>query len=543
MYVLLLPDPTQVRCDDVSLMEEDRRIFLKLTANAVDSACPICNQRTNKVHSRYSRHLADLPWADVPVSICLEVRRFFCRNDSCPRAIFCERLPGVVSPWARRTVRLANSQRAIGLALGGAAGARLSARLMMTAGVDLLLSLVRCIEHSEKPTPRVLGVDDWAKRKGQNYGTILVDLERGEIIDLLADRTAETLIEWLREHPGVEIVTRDRSQTYAEAIQQGAPNAVQVADRWHLLKNLTDAVFKILQQEYKSIKKQLEPAEENGQRTGERARVLETDLTGRREGLTPAELRRKERIERAHQLADQGWTRKGIARHLNVHPKTVSRYLRFSIPEARRHRKGGRFLDPFKGYLLRRWNEGCHNAAQLFREIQKQGYPGQITIVRDFVQQLRQASGLPPGVRSGNGRLLNGDPAKRPPSLRSLTWYIVKQPDKRSEEDESLLAQICSGQPKLATTLQLAREFAVIVRHRKVEKLDGWLKQASESGYQIWKNFAASLQEDYAAVQAALMYSWSNGPTEGHVNRLKCLKREMYGRAKLDLLRQRLVAA
>jgi transposase len=169
---------------------------------ADQSTCPVCNQKTSKVHSRYNRHLADLPWADVPVSICLEVRRFFCQNDNCPRVIFRERLPGVVMPWARRTESLAKAQRAIGLALGGAAGTRLSALLMMKAGIDLLLSLIRRIAHSERPSPRVLGVDDWAKRHGQSYGTILVDLERGEIVDLLADRTAETLTQWLSERPG-----------------------------------------------------------------------------------------------------------------------------------------------------------------------------------------------------------------------------------------------------------------------------------------------------------------------------------------------------
>lgn len=151
-------------------------------------------------------------------------------------------------------------------------------------------------------------------------------------------------------------------------------------------------------------------------------------LTARVEELTPTERRRQERIERAYQLATQGWTQRDIARSLNVHPRTVRRCLRSSVPEARRHRRGLRLLDPFKGYILQRWNEGCHNAEQLFREIQEQEYPGQITTVRGFVQDLRQGSGLPPGVRSAHGRLLDCDPMKRPPSLRSLTWYIVKQP-------------------------------------------------------------------------------------------------------------------
>lgn len=310
MFELLLPDSEQIRCDGISVGEEDRQISMELAANTADSACPLCNKKSRKVHSRYRRHLADLPWADVPVSVSLQVRRFFCPNENCSRVIFCERLPGVVAPWARRTERLAKAQRAIGLALGGAAGARLSAILMIKAGVDLLLNLIRRMGRIEKPTPRVLGVDDWAKRKGHSYGTILVDLERGEIVDLLGDRTSETLARWLKEHPGIEVVTRDRSQTYAEAIQEGAPQAVQVADRWHLLKNLSDTVFKILQQEYDVIKKQLTNLTEK-EDPGIRPIAMSTAvLSVAADELTPAEQRRKERIERTRNLDSRGWTQK-----------------------------------------------------------------------------------------------------------------------------------------------------------------------------------------------------------------------------------------
>jgi transposase len=189
--------------------------------------------------------------------------------------------------------------------------------------VSLLLSVGR--NDTSLIATVVLGVDDWAKRKGQSYGTILVDLERGEIVDLLADRTAETLAQWLKEHPGIEVVTRDRSQTYAEAIQEGAPEALQVADRWHLLKNLTDTVFKILQQEYAVIKKQLAPGTTKEEVDNIQAELQEAFLAMELIELTPAEQRRKERIERAQQLDCQGWTQKDIAHHLGIHPKTVRR--------------------------------------------------------------------------------------------------------------------------------------------------------------------------------------------------------------------------
>jgi len=536
MLEVLLPDPTQVRCDGVIVLNNAKEIVLQLVANTAHSACPLCGHQSGKVHSRYGRQLMDLPWADMSVSIQLQVRRFFCVNADCVRVIFCERLPGVAAAWARRTERLANAQRAIALALGGAAGARLCITLKMKAGIDLLLSLVRSIRQLREPTPRVLGIDDWASCKGQTYGTILVDLERGEIVDLLPDRTAETLIQWLKERSGIEIVTRDRSLTYAEAIQQAIPDAIQVADRWHLLKNLSDAVFKVLQQEYSVIKKQLMSISDG--RVTLSAPMLIDDY----QKLTPAELRRKDRIEQAHQLHAKGWPQKDVANYLHIHPKTVRRYLGASSPKARRYRNGKSVLDPFKSYLLDRWNEGCHNATQLFREIRQQGYGGEKTMVRDYVRQLRLASGLPPGVRSQNGKYLLADPTRRPPSLRTLTWLIVKKPEKLGVEEKETLIQMSVGQPKLATTIKLARAFAAIVREQQVEMLDEWLEQAEKSEFQVWRNFATSLRQDYDAIRAALLYDWSNGPTEGHVNRLKCVKRQMYGRAKLDLLRQRLVA-
>jgi transposase len=385
---------------------------------------------------------------------------------------------------------------------------------------------------------RVLGVDDWAKRKGQNYGTILVDLERGEIVDLLADRTAETLVEWLKKHPGIEIVTRDRSQTYADAIQKGAPEAIQVADRWHLLKNLSDVVFRILQQEYGAIKKRLAHEEEASGDGGKE--MSGATPTVELEALTLAEQRRKERIELALHLNGQGWTQKDIAHHLNIHPKTVRRYLRTPSPQTRRHRTG-RLLDAFKPYILKRWNEGCHNAAQLFREIHEQGFAGKPTTVRDFVRQLRQASGLPPKARRQKGKSLGANLARRPPTLRSLTWSIVRRPEERTVDDERLLTQLSDGDAKLTATIELARGFAAIVREQQAEKLNEWLEQARQSGFRIWSNFAAGLDQDYDAVRAALTLNWSNGPTEGHINRLKCLKRQMYGRAKDDLLRKRVL--
>ncbi len=514
---------------------KEGKISLAVESTAGKAICPNCGTESTSVHSNYMRYPSDLAWADRAVTFNLKVKRFFCQNYQCPKRTFAERFPEIVIPYARRTNRVIERQRQVGLNMCARTAEKLLGLEQISISDSTVNRALRGLPEPEVHFVRVLGVDDWAKRKGQRYGTILVDLERGQTIDLLDDRTADTLIRWLKNHPEIEIVSRDRSQTYANAITEGAPQVIQVADRWHLLKNLSDAIFKILQQEYPTVRKQLEQLSKPEQTERHTFEQPKPD-----ESLTLAEERRKERIEITHRLSQQGWTQKGIADQLRIHPRTVKRYLS-STSLGSRGFHGGRLLDAFKPYLIKRWNEGCHNAASLFREIKPQGYAGQSTMVRLFAKQLRQASGLPPKVRNQEGRPLNGDPTQKPPSLRELTYLIVKRPENRLIEDEKMLGKVSAGNPKLTITIELARRFASIIRQQQAVELDDWLEQADKSGYRIWHNFAEGLKQDYNAVRSALALTWSNGPTEGHINRLKYLKRQMYGRGKDDLLRKRVL--
>lgn len=243
--LLAAPDTIRLDCIRPSLSA----ITLVVKTTAAQALCPRCQRRSSRLHSRYVRRVADLPWHGVTVRLELHTRRFRCLNSLCTQRIFCERLPRVVAHYARKTVRLNAALELIGFATGGEAGARLARELGLSVSPDTLLRRLRQAAQKETSASCIIGVDDFAFRRGQRYGTLVVDLERRCPIDLLPDREAETLMAWLKAHPGIEIITRDRSKTYARGITEGAPKAIQVADRWHLLKNLREALEKLLKRQ------------------------------------------------------------------------------------------------------------------------------------------------------------------------------------------------------------------------------------------------------------------------------------------------------
>src|SRR5262245_24522656 len=240
----MIPRCPGLRLDDLILTPDVAVALVASTAPAAD--CPRGGTPSRRLHSHYRRTVADLPCQDRMVALRLVVRRFRCSQPGCPQTVFCERLPGLLAAHARSTDRLASAHRAIGLALGGEAGRRLPARLDMPTRPDTLLRRVKNTPDEVDPPPRYIGVDDWAMRKGQRYGTIIIDLERGRVLELLPGRDGTALKAWLKEHPGVEVITRDRWAAFAQAAAEAAPQARQIADRWHLLKNLREAVERLL---------------------------------------------------------------------------------------------------------------------------------------------------------------------------------------------------------------------------------------------------------------------------------------------------------
>jgi transposase len=477
------------------------------------------------------------------------VRKWFCRKRRCRRRIFTERLPTIAAPWARRTLRLAPRLLALGRALGGQAGVQRGHAWDVVMSRNTLLRLLRKQPAPSFPTPRVLGVDDFALRKRHTYGTILVDLERRQPVALLPDRAAEPLAQWLREHPGVEVIARDRSSAYAEGARQGASEATQVADRFHLLQNLRKTLDEVFTTHHYALNavnaaRRQQPVLLPDGRLA--VPVPPPPIPARAEQqATQRAAQRQALYEQVWALHRQGWTVVAIAAQVGRSCRTIERYLRRPTWPGRQHRShyGRSVLNPYQDYLLERWNAGCHTAIHLFRELQLRGYTGSYRRVTAYVSRIRQAQGLPPRRQGRQTLPAVAEPASPPLTPRRATWLVLRREEHRTAAEAQQLTQLRAQQAEVAEAIEIAQDFALLVRQRQPAQLDPWLQRATTSTLEALQRFATGLSEDYAAVKAGVTLPWSSGPVEGHINRLKMLKRQMFGRARLDLLSHRFLLA
>lgn len=515
-------------------------VVILTSPRQLSATCPACAHPSHRLHSRYRRTLADLPWQGRPVALQVQARRFRCLNPTCSRQTFAERLPGVASAAARRTERLGSLQSCLGLALGGEAGQRLAERLAMPTSADTLLRLVSKVsnDNAPPPTPRVLAVDDWAWRRGHHYGTVLVDLDRNAVVDLLPDRQAETLANWLRQHPGVEIVARDRAGAYADGARQGAPDAVQVTDRWHLLRNLGDAVRAVVDRQHAVVQRAARQVSEQVPMPTVVAPAPnrpKPTAAARRSQVSYA--RRQARYEEAARLRAAGGSILRIATQLGAERKTIRRWLRAGGASLWRKPPRASVLAPYRDHLERRWAEGCRNAALLWRELVHLGFAGRYGTVRSWAGKRRKTD---PQIITDHASASAGALSGQPSSSRHVARTLMADIDKLLEAEQAFISALLAQAPDLADTVAVAKRLNLLLRRRSLESLTAVLADAAGTSL---AEFAASLRRDLAAVQAALDLPWTTSPAEGQINRLKMLKRTMYGRAGFQLLRARVLHA
>jgi transposase len=484
-------------------------------------ACPVCGTRSQRVHSRYRRKPWDLPWGGWPVQLVVHARRFFCDMPTCPRRIFVEPFPAVLAPYARQTERW----RQVLLELAHASSAEMAALVAHGLGYrtspDTLIRFQRAERFVLSP-PRVLGVDEFALRRGLTYATLLVDLERQQPVAILEGRTAAPLIKWLQAHPTVTILVRDRAEAYALAGRQAAPNALQVADRFHLVRNVGNALKALLHSRWWH-----QPSAATPQAVSRVASSAPPASAPESSGKPPQPTPRKHAVwEAVQERRGVGQSPRKIAQALGLDRRTVRKYVAMDQPPvypARRPRPTQ--LSPYLGYLAERWAQGCHNARRLYQELVRRGYRGSEVMVRVVVRpwRVRQESS-PPALT----------PAR-------LAWLLLQPAGHLSDADQNALEAYLHANPMLARGYQLKTRFHTLLAEHDAAAFDQWLQEAETSGLPPFRTLARSFRQDDAAIVAALTTPWSTGQCEGQICRVKLIKRLGYGRAKLDLLRQRIL--
>lgn len=547
LQAVLRPDPTTLR-------------LVITTTRRATCRCPACGRVSRSGHGHYHRHAADRPCFDRRVLLAVRLRRFRCRNPACPRRTFSQNPEGLLARRAQRTRRLAQAQAAVGVALGGEAGARLLDRLGMPASASTLLRTVRALPLPTPELPRVLGVDDWAMKRSTTYGTILVDLERRRVVDLLPDRTSATLVCWLRAHPGVEVIARDRSTEFARGASLGAPAAVQVADRWHLLSNAQQTLERWLAGVHGRLRG-LAPAGSRLLEPAGRRAVAFPRSGGERAAGAASRARWCAVFEEVRRRRAAGQGLRAIARTMALARSTVRRFAHaHGFPSRAVRAPGPSLLDPHVGWLQEQLAAGRDNASALWRELRERGFGGGPGPVLRWVGQRR----LVPAKKTPHCWLLAAPAAMIPasdrplamalPSPKELAWLLLHPPRGRTSPEAQAVARV-ERDAEVSRIAVLLREFTSLVgasgpslgpkrvSFAPVALFEDWLQRAAACGVAVLATFAAGLRQDGAAVRAALTQPWSSGQAEGQINRLKMLKRQMYGRAHFDLLRRRVLLA
>ena len=477
----------------------------------------------------------------------LELARWRCVNPDCARQTFGDRLPAVARPYARRTGRVIELAGLVTHMAGGRPARRLMTRLGAPQSKDTLLrALKHSVRHRACATPvRVVGIDDWSWRKGATYGTIMVDLERREVLDILPDRSVESTSNWLRRHPSIEMVSRDRCGLYAQGGAQGSPQAQQTADRFHLLQNLRQAIEQQLGRAQPPCP-QVEPGGtvDLPEPPGLIHRYGRPEVTEHRQLVeTGRRARSRAGFDRVKSLRAEGKGLADIVRETGFHWRTVQKWTR---QEALRPRAtmAPKSTTPrgFSAYLARRWHEGCTMGKQLLTEIRPLGYTGSLTHLQRLLN----------GWRRAHFAAAIGMPAPQAPvALQELAAptvppivaaaLCIKPRGLLTEAQAAKVDRLKEISSDFATMRQLAMRFRGLLKGSNPEPLDGWLSEAASSGIHGMRRFAATLRQDLVAVRNAISEPWSNGQTEGQINRLKTLKRSMYGRAGVELLRARML--
>jgi len=513
-----------------SIEVHEQAVLVYLHATSLTARCPQCGTAGSRVHSRYQRTVADLAFGGRSLTLKLLVRKWICPEALCSQHIFAERFPALVQHYARMTDRLIKALQSTGVLTNGADAAQIASSFGMATTAKTIIRRVLQLSLPSEGSVHKVGIDEWAWKKGHHYGTILVDLEKRRVVQLLADRSVETSTAWLRTHPEIDLVSRDRGQIFREAATQGAPQAKQVVDRYHLQKNFADALEKFFRKQERVLKKAAEGSTGKA-RPAKRAAVPEQVAHERR-----ARHRQRVRLhKRIWKLYRAGYHKEQIAQLVGVSSRSVYRVLEHETPPPpRRRSRSSSIVDPYLSYLASRWNQGCHNVARLYEEIVAQGYVGTRRTL-----ELRLRPFRPKGARPVSKQTITWN---QPPSPRGVALMMVRPTQSRTREQTAYLEHLVQSDSTIAVVFELAQDFGRLLRkHEGLVRLEQWKAAVRSSGIAELIAFVDGLADDAEAVANGCSMTWSNGMVEGFVNKVKWIKRSSYGQAGFPLLQRRVL--
>ena len=505
--------------------KDDRKAVIYVESAQDGSNCPRCNELSNRVHSYYTRRVMDLPIVDNQTWLVLKARKFYCINTCCERKVFVERFRDHIMVSKRVTRRVNEKLLKIALLMGGNGGVPLCRTINIPASSSTLIRLIYQQPVKQNYDPRVLGIDDWAFKKRLRYGTVIVDLEKGKIIDLLPDREATSVQKWLKDHPGVKIVSRDRYSNYANGIKQASSSITQVADRWHLLKNLGDAMQKMLDRNIVSLKSVRDQQIREIKQEHDNVQPTKVENAGLLKGVL------NKKFALVKQMLSEGHPIRKISRDANVTRNTIRKWKSFDVLPCKRSIKktNMHLFDELVRKML--MENPAIETKEILKQITAMGYNGSTTAGYESVSRIR-------------GKKSPDHTPKLPsvfwmPSKTSKLFYADRQ--KLSEKEKELVDNLCEQSEEIKNAAELIRDFRNMVETKDGALLNDWIERATIANIKEIKGFARGLLADIVAVQNGINLPWSNGPVEGQVNKLKLIKRQMYGRASFELLRKRMI--
>lgn len=539
MNIKCLIDIPKIRISNIELEPPTIHIYASLTGKR--AKCPVCKKYSHSVHDRYEREITDLPVFQYETIMLLTVRKFKCRNDNCQRTVFTERNDNIL-PYARRTNRVTSLLSGMAIEMSTGSGCMLSEKLQIKVSRSTLTRLAHQQIMPQIKKLKVVGVDDWAFRKGVNYGTILVDMETSKPIDLLPTRDSEDLKTWLRAHPEIEIITRDRASSYSSAIDSICPNTIQVADRFHLLMNLSDALntfFKSISPEISKLFKDkttemLSDAKGITQQNSTTNKIMKIPDPPQKPDS------RQETFNKVKELQSQGLSRRKIGRDLGISRNTVRLYFELDILIPKSHAKQTN-IETFSNYIISKIKMDGYTSMEIINNIRTMGYTGGNTQAYNYISFLKETSEST--ALSYVEQRGNPIPYIKRLSPRKLAKYIGLSLNHIEDADERSYMQVLfENMPILKRVRSLVKQFKAMLKTGEGQVRE-WIKSIENSKDKLTglKTFARGLKRDIKAVQNGIQLKWSNGPVEGHVNRIKSIKRQMYGRASFELLRKKVI--